>query len=525
MKLTLVAATAVFSTANALYIPNSHAQRHPPHIDDGGYHVKDPYYNPSNRPDLTQMLRPSRPIWPFARVIPTKRPDGIPLESKTLPDHITPQDKKKEPVSHVKGCGSTQYENEESEHCVHYSHIQVHKAVFRSLEKRQKGPDPSKVDVESENAVASLLDKVAQQNKPLIPKKLGAKTDGTSENEVKKIERVIIYPKSKPKQHHHEFLERLIGKVEQQTKASDASGTKKHGKETTNQKDCDKEKNDELLESVIDKVEKRVKPQTPKFSGDVNKGKATEGAEEKLIEDLIEKVEDRAKPQIPKEKGKVTDDDEVLEDLLEQAKLQHKTRVPRWVSIYKPSPIEKRRKKMKKERAKQVKKQQDKKRITKTTDRGLRGYSPEYLSGLLRLEYDELCHNHPENCIKAKGTQREFTRETLEAKARLEDMKKHAMMYTTPEDFKAQRFRMDEKNEALSETEFWKDKRVGLWYPGKYLFHDKMEGEELERFNKGLDDLGLRKLGYQGGKFWVPGYQQHFSMASDIPWGRATLDY
>ncbi|KAM6519105.1 hypothetical protein FALCPG4_012753 [Fusarium falciforme] len=484
MKLiTVAAAAAVFSTANALYIPNNHAQRYPPHRDDGGYYVKDPYYVPSDsKPDPIDMIKLGL-MKPYGvRPSIASRPKLF-VETKTLPEHITPpEDKKNEPVPYVEGCTSAQYKSEESDHCVHYSHIEVHKAVPRSLEKRQKGPDPSKVDVdESEDAIAPLLrplDEVAQRYKPLIPKNLGVKKNGTNENEIKKNERVIIYPKSKPKQNKHEFLEGLIGKIEQQTKGSDASGTENHGKETTNGKDCDKEKNDELLEDVIDNVEQRVKPQTPKFSQD--KDKATEGADEELLEDLIEKVEERVKPQIPKEKGEVAKDkDEVLEDLLEQAKLQHKTRVPRWWGA--PSPIESRLKK------KKLEKKKLRKVSFSSPGEGLRGYSPEYLSGLLRLEYDELCKKHPKNCIKAKGSVRQFTRQTLEAKARLEDMKKYAMMHTSPDDFRAQRFRTDETAEKVAELEFWNGGIRGV------LHATKKSPEEAEKFHKDVEELGIRR--------------------------------
>ncbi|UPK94867.1 hypothetical protein LCI18_005802 [Fusarium solani-melongenae] len=483
MKLiTVAAATVVFSTANALYIPNNHAQRYPPHRDDGGYYVKDPYYLPSDaKSDPIEVIKLGL-MRPYRANPIVSRPKLI-VETKTLPEHITPpEDKKNEPVPYVEGCTSAQYKSEESDHCVHYSHIEVHKAVPRSLEKRQKGPDPSKVDVdEPEDAIAPLLrplDKVAQRYKPLIPKNLGIKRNGTNKNEVEKNERVIIYPKTQPKQNKHEFLEGLIGKIEQQTKGSDASVTENHGKEMTHGKDCDKQKNDELLEDVIANVEQRVKPQTPKFSQD--KDKATEGADKELLEDLIEKVEERVKPQIPKEKGEVAKDkDEVLEDLLEQAKLQHKTRVPRWLGA--PSPIESRLKKKKLERKKL------RKVSLSSPGEGLRGYSPEYLSGLLRLEYDEQCKKHPKNCIEAKGSARQFTRQTLEGKARLEDMNKYAMMHTSPDDFRAQRFRTDETAEKVAELEFWNSGMRGV------VHAIKKSPEEADKFQKDVEELGIRR--------------------------------
>lgn len=485
MKFTTVAAaTAVFSTANALYIPNDRGARYPAHRDDGNYYVKDPYYFPSDaKPDPIEVIKLGL-AKPYGGSRPGVTRPKLGVETKTLPEHITPPvDKKNEPVPYVEGCTSAQYESEESDHCVHYSHIEVHKAVPRSLEKRQKGPDPSKVDVdESEDAIATLarpLDKVAQRYNPLIPKNLGVKKHETNEVEVKKNERVIIYPKSKPKQNKHEFLENLIGKIEQQTKGSDASGAENRDKKTTNRKDCDKEKNEELLGQVIDNVEQRVKPQTPKFTKD--KGKATKGADEKLIEDLIEKVEDRVKPQVPKEKGKVAKDkDEALEDLLEQAKLQHKTRVPRWLGT--PSPIESRlnKKKLQRKRLRKVN--------FSSPGYGLRGYSPEFLSGLLRLEYDEQCKKHPKNCIEAKSSERRFTRKMLEGKARLEDMKKHAMMHTSPDDFRAQRFRLDEKEEAVAELEFWNGG------PTRGVLHaTKKSPEEEEKFHRDVEELGIRR--------------------------------
>jgi hypothetical protein len=173
------------------------------------------------------------------------------------------------------------------------------------------------------------------------------------------------------------------------------------------------------------------------------------------------------------------DKDEVLEDLLEQAKLQHKTRVPRWWGA--PSPIESRLKKKKLEKKKM------RKVSFSSPGEGLRGYSTEYLSGLLRLEYDELCKRHPKNCIKAKSPARQFTRQTLEAKARLEDMKKYAMMHTSPDDFRAQRFRTDEAAEKVAELEFWNGGIRGV------LHATKKSPEEAEKFHKDVEELGIRR--------------------------------
>ncbi|KAJ4321800.1 hypothetical protein N0V84_005095 [Fusarium piperis] len=473
MKLTtVVAATAVFSTANALYIPNDHVRRYPSQSDEDAYPVKSSQFVPL-RAMLPTGVRPTQ--------MPRPDPEKMLFETKTLPEHITPpKDKKNEPVPYVKGCASAQYESEKSDHCVHYSHIEVHKAVPRSLEKRQKGPDPDKVDEKEEDAntplLDPLLDQVAQRYKPLIPKKLFKGND----DGVKKNESVAIYPKNQPKQDKHELLEGLIDKNGQRNKGSDESGAKDQGKETTDRKDCDKERDEELLEDVIDKVEKRVKHQTPQFTK--KKGKVIESTDEDLLEDVMEEVEDRVKPQIPREKGEVADDDdEMLEDLLEQAELQHKTRARRWLEPHKRKRgrIERRLKRKYNKRRREIK--------------GLRGYSPEYLAGLVRLEGDELCRKHPKNCIKAKSPWRTFTRDTLEAQARLEDMKKYAMMHTSPEDFRSFRYITDEEAAKSPELEVWIDGGRGVVYRGK------MDPEEEERYDSAVEELGVRRAGYRDG--------------------------
>ncbi|RSM19901.1 hypothetical protein CDV31_001261 [Fusarium ambrosium] len=480
---TVAAAAAYFSTASALYLPPDLAQRYSQHPDNGRFYIKDPYYVSSDaRPDPAEMIKLGimKPIRPRPIKESTSEPEKFSPGTKKLLENITPpEDKKDKFVPDVEGCANAQNGSEESDRCVHYSHIQIHKAVPRSVEKRQKGPDPAKVDLdEPEDALTPLLgpilDQVGERYKPLIPKKLGVEENEATVTHVQQENgKVIIYPKSKPKQRNHEFLEGLIGKIGLPNKRSEASGAKDHGNDATKQKDCDKEKNDELLGNVIDKVEQRVKPQTPTFSKD--KRKFTEGAGEKLIEDLIKKAEERARAQIPTEQGEVADDDEGLEDLLEQARLQHKTLEPRWSARLrqKASPLEK------KIRKKQGKPEFGALRWSVFPDSNddaesypvgvnLRGYSREYLSGLLVLEFNELCRKNPENCIKPKDNgPREFTPITLEAKARLEDMKKYAMAHTSPDDFRAQRYLKDEKAENAPEIEFWISKK-GVWYRAKY---------------------------------------------------------
>ncbi|RSL64706.1 hypothetical protein CEP54_004578 [Fusarium duplospermum] len=499
MKFTTVAAAAAFfSEASALYLPNDYARRYPQHLNNGHYYVKDPYYVPSDsRPDPAEMIKLGimKPFQSRPSKVSTSQPEKLSPETKTHPGHITPpEDKKDKAVPYVEGC-----ENEESDGCVHYSHIQIHKAIPRSLEKRQKGPDPAKVDLdEPENSltprIGPILEEVGQGYKPLIPKKLGVKETETTVTHVEKNGKVIIYPKSKPKQRNHAFLEGLIGKIGQPNKGSEASEVKTHDKETTNQKDCDKEKNDELLGNVIDKVEQRVKPQTPTFSKD--KYKATVDPGEKLIDDLIRNTEKRARPQIPTKQGEVAGDDEALEDLLEQAKVQHKTLEPRWSARtrQKPSPLEK------KIRKKQGKPEYsgfkwsifaDPKNEAESYPSlvSLRGYSPEYLSGLLALEFDEMCKKNPENCVKPKHDgPRVFTPFTLEAKARLEDMKKYAMAHMSPDDFRSQRYLMDKKADKIPEVEIWINKEEGILWRPKIEDDEAREAYEQRKKVLGVDE-------------------------------------
>ncbi|RSM05644.1 hypothetical protein CEP52_006163 [Fusarium oligoseptatum] len=464
---TVAAAAAYFSTASALYLPPDLAQRYSQHTDNGRFYIKDPYYVSSDaRPDPAEMIKLGimKPIRPRPIKESTSEPEKFSPGTKKLLENITPpKDKNDKFVPDVEACANAQNGGEESDRCVHYSHIQIHKSVPRSVEKRQKEPDPAKVDLdEPEDALAPLLgpilDQVGERYKPLIPKKLGVE-----ENEA----------------------------------------TVTHVQQENGKKDCDKEKNDELLGNVIDKVEQRVKPQTPTFSKD--KRKFTEGAGEKLIEDLIKKAEERARAQIPTEQGEVADDDEDLEDLLEQARLQHKTLEPRWSARLrqKASPLEK------KIRKKQGKPEFGALRWSVFPDSNddaesypvgvnLRGYSREYLSGLLVLEFNELCRKNPENCIKPKDNgPREFTPITLEAKARLEDMKKYAMAHTSPDDFRAQRYLKDEKAENAPEIEFWISKK-GVWYRAKY--DDDEPGAQEER--AALDErFRALRLGPEAGWF------------------------
>ncbi|KAM0424802.1 hypothetical protein ACHAPT_009858 [Fusarium lateritium] len=492
MKLTtLIAATAVSLTANALYLPNDNARRYPPHLDDGGIHFRDPFFPHRDESSL------ARPTVVFRPVI------GHP-ETKTIPPHIIPPKDPKDGWPDTLRYGEEdedededeQYETETSDP-VHYSHIEVHKAVPRSLKKRQ-GPKATESGAIKANApkderepfLGPLIDEVGQRYEAQIPKNLGEKGQ----------ERVIIYPKTQRKGKNLGFLAGLIDEAGERSKAQipDISDAKDEGKESIHRKNTEG-KNDELLENIMDKVEQQS-GQTPQSTEAKGNGKATKDEAEQLLEHVIEQAEQQYRPRIPKVKGNKDKNDGLLKHPLSKAGQRCKSLMRRFLRGLPPYPSfpligllpafqdgmkalkgplldDPNNKKdesppgiAKVDRLEylRVKASRPVKTLlgrnlagqrpgktstpieTKHNKReenwgNLQGYSPEYIKGLLTLEGKEMCRKYPKNCIKAKGPLRHYTKHTMQAKARFEDAKAYAMARMSPDDFRGQRLRMDEE--------------------------------------------------------------------------------